>query len=155
MRTKKFNIFLLLFLFLFGSLIPQALSAEIGSEVFINGGSTAELVAKTEISGITGGQMIYTSSLFARVTPENSFVPFETVYSVDIASADPEHPMSAIVSTLFTAKSATVLQNNSNISRSIAEIEDRAKIAGQINRIMKEFSYTSPFISMKEHFIDT
>jgi len=93
--------------------------------------------------------MIYTSSLFARAIPDNPLVPFETIYSVDIASADPEHPMSAIVSTLFAAKSVSVLQNDSNITISTTEIEDRAKVAGQINRIMKEFSYTAPLISMK------
>jgi hypothetical protein len=142
MRTKKINI--LLILFLFGVLIPQALSAEIGSEAFISGGAAVESVAKTGISSVTGGQMIYTSSLFARVIPGDPSVPFETIYSVDIASADPEHPMFAIVSTLFAAKSTTTLQNDSNISTSITEIEDRAKIAGQINRILKEFSYTFP-----------
>jgi hypothetical protein len=99
------------------------------------------------MSGITGGQMIYTSTLLARVIPDNPLVPFETIYSVDIASADPEHPVSAIVSTLFAAKSVTALQNDLNITRSTAEIEDRAKIAGKINRIMKEFSYTAPLIS--------
>jgi hypothetical protein len=68
------------------------------------------------------------------------------VYSIDIASVDPEYPISAIVSTLFSAKSVTVLPNDLNVTTSIAEIEDRTKIAGQINRIMKEFSYTAPLI---------
>jgi len=139
----------LLILFLFGALIPQASSAEIGNEAFISGGSAAESVIKTGISGITGGQMIYTSSLLSRVIPDSPFVPFETSYSVDIASADPEYPISAIVSTLFAAKSTTVLQNESNTTMSIAEIEDRTRIAGQINRIMKEFSYTFPLISVR------
>ena len=149
MRTKKISISLLLLFFLFGALIPHASSAEIGNEAFISGLGATQSVVKTDISGVTGGQMIYTSNLLARVIPDDPFVPFETIYSVDIASADPEHPVSAIVSTLFAAKSVTALQNASNITRSTAEIEDRAKIAGQINRIMKEFSYTAPLISMK------
>jgi hypothetical protein len=154
MRTKKISMFLLLSLFLFGVLTPQALSAEIGNEALISGLGATQSVAKVGISDVTGGQMIYTSNLLSRVIPEDSLVPFEFVYAVDIASADPEHPISAIVSSLFAAKSTTVLQNESNTSTSLVEIEDRAKVAGQINRIMKEFSYTFPLIDHKIPFID-
>jgi len=149
MKTIKIILFLLLILFLFGALIPQALSAEIANEAFTSSGIASESTIKTGISGATGGPMIYTSSLLSRVVSDNPLVPFETSYSIDIASADPEQPVSAIVSTLFTAKGSTVLQNELNTTISTAEIADRAKIAGQINRIMKEFGYTFSLISTK------
>jgi len=139
MKTKKRNIFPMLLILSF-AFTPHVLPAEVMGETFTTGTTATEIIAQAGISGATGGQMIYTSALFARVIPENPLVPLETHYSVDIASADQERPLSAIVSTFFAAKSVGVMANNTSTS---TEVEDRTKVAGQIQRIMKEFDYTS------------
>ena len=147
MNTKKRNIFPIFLALLLAALNPHVLAAEVAHEAFTSSATVAEATAQTGVSGITGGQMIYTSALSSRIIPENPLVPLEVHYSVDIASADPEQPISAIVSTLFKAKSVTVTPNNSTASTLTTDIEDRTRVAGQISRIMKEFDYIFPLIS--------
>ncbi|MDR2855422.1 MAG: hypothetical protein LBV40_04630 [Methanomicrobiales archaeon] len=139
MKTKKTISQILLILFL-AVLTPHAVSAEITNEAFTTGTTAAELDLQAGISGLTGGQMIYSSALSSRIIPENPSVPLETHYSVDIASADPQRPISAIVSTVFAAKSVSVMPNNSSTLTS-TDIEDKTKVAGQISKILKEFDY--------------
>ena len=136
---------MLLFFFL-AVFTPSIVSAEITNEALTTGTTATELTLQAGVSGITGGAMIYTSALSSRIIPEDPLVPLEMHYSVDIASADQEHPISAIVSTLFAAKSLSLMSNNSSALTS-TDIEDRTKVAGQINRILKEFDYTSHLTS--------
>jgi len=146
MKMKKKIIIQILLLFFFAIFTPHIVSAEVMTEAFTTGTSASEVISEVGISGVTGGSLMYTSSLSSRVLPENPFVPFEIHYSVDIASVDREHPVSAIVSTLFAAKSVSVMANNSSAQAS-TDIEDRTKVAGQIQRILKEFDYTYNLIS--------
>lgn len=133
-------------LIFFAVFTPHVLSAETMNEAFTAGTTATEVTSQAGISGVTGGQMIYTSALSARIIPENPSVPLEIHYSVDVASADLQRPISAIVSTFFAAKSATLMANNSSTMTS-TDVEDRTKVAGQIQRILKEFDYTSYLLS--------
>ena len=136
----------MLLIFFFASFTPSIVSAEITNEALTTGTTATELALQAGVSGVTGGAMIYSSALSARIIPEDPSVPLEMHYSVDIASADQEHPISAIVSTLFAAKSMSLMPNNSSTLTS-TDIEDKTKVAGQIHRILKEFDYTSHPIS--------
>jgi hypothetical protein len=111
-------------------------------------GPTHETVsAQSSVSGVTTGQLMYTSSLKSRIISDDPTVPLEVVYVVDVSSADPRQPVSAIVSTLFTAKRVGGFPYTSNNTISNAteylSFEDSTRISGLIERIMKEFVYTS------------